>query len=243
MTKAMALNLQYRRGGRGVFMARTTVAILAAAFLAASTQSVDAQGRRNQQNQGERQEVARSQGVPPGQLPPADLCRVWYDNRSNGRQPAATNCRQAEAIASRDRNARVIYGENVYYGAGRGYGSGGYPGVYDDDRGVRRDGRVRDPRISGGTIDDQYGRTIDPYGRNSRYGNTAGYQNGYRDGLTKGREDGEDNDRYDANRHSWYKSATRGYDDDYGSRSEYQARYREGFDAGYSEGYRIYGRR
>lgn len=217
-------------------MARTTVVILAAAFLVAGTQTADAQGRSNRQYRGSRQEVARAQGVPPGHLPPANQCRVWYDNRSNGHQPAPTNCRQAEVIASRDRNARVVYGENVYYSSDRrDSGWGNSPGVYDNDRGVPRDGRVRDPRVSGGTID--------RYGRDSRYGNTPAYQNGYRDGLTKGREDGEDNDRYDTNRHSWYKSATRGYDDDYGSRSEYQARYRQGFEAGYSEGYRVYTRR
>ena len=220
-------------------MGRTTVLILAAAFLAAGTQA-DAQGRGNR-GRGDRQEVARAQGVPPGQLPPPDLCRVWYDDRPNGRQPAATNCRQAEAIASRDRNARVVYGANVYYDAGRGgFGTNSrYPdprdGSIDNDRGVRRDGRVRDPRINGGTIDQG--------GRNVRLNNNPGFQNGYRDGLTKGREDAEDEDRFDTNRHSWYRSGTRGYEDEYGSRSEYQARYRQGFEAGYSEGYRVYTRR
>ena len=31
-----------------------------------------------------------------------------------GRQPAATNCDQAERIASRNRNARVIYGDDRF---------------------------------------------------------------------------------------------------------------------------------
>ena len=52
------------------------------------------------------------------------------------------NCRQAETIAARDRNARVIYGEDAY--AYR-YGNGD-PGTWsrDDDW---RTGRDRDPRL------------------------------------------------------------------------------------------------
>ena len=61
-----------------------------------------AQGRRS-----------TSQGIPPGQLPPAGQCRVWYDGVPPGRQPGATSCREAERIAARDRNARVIYGANT----------------------------------------------------------------------------------------------------------------------------------
>jgi hypothetical protein len=174
--------------------------------------TADAQGRSGRRD---RQDVARAQGVLPGQLPPADRCRVWYDNRPNGRQPAPTDCRRAEALAARDRNARVVYGEDVYWDA--------------RDSAVRRDGRVRDPRLSGGVMDGRRG--------------AAAYQNGYRDGLTKGREDGEDHDRFDVNRHSWYRSAERGYDDDLGTKAEYQRRYRDGFEEGYSEGYRVYARR
>jgi hypothetical protein len=177
-----------------------------------------------------RVEVARDQGIPPGHLPPSNQCRVWYDNRPNGRQPSPTNCRQAEAIAARDRNARVIYGENVYWDARNSrYGSP------DNDRAVRR-GTVRDPRNNGGSSDD--------YRRDSRYyANSPAFQNGYRDGLTKGREDGEDRDRFDVDRHSWYRSATRGYESRYGARPNYQEVYRQGFEAGYNEGYRVYARR
>ena len=212
------------------------VVVAAVAMFGAATQ-VDAQGRGNQNRQygQSRQEIARAQGVPPGQLPPANQCRVWYDNRPAGRQPGATACRQAEITAARDRNARVIYGEDVY---GYGYGNNRdmrYPGDWErenGDRGVYRvPGRNRDPRAGN-----------DPYYNRSRY-TSPPFQNGYRDGLEKGREDGDDNDRYDASRHSWYRSATRGYEDEYGTRADYQVRYREGFEAGYSEGYRAYSRR
>src|SRR5215213_7467991 len=129
-------------------MSRTTTLLcLSLTFLGAAS-TADAQWRSDR---GNRNEVARIQGVPPGQMPPSDLCRVWYDNRSAGRQPSAINCRQAEAIAARDRNARVIYGADAY--SDRGIwnrnddwrdgreGRGGRDG---------RDGRDRDPRLNGG---------------------------------------------------------------------------------------------
>lgn len=218
-------------------MGRTIMVMVACAMLGAATQ-VEAQGRGNQnrQNGQTRQQIARAQGVPPGQLPPANLCRVWYDNRPNGRQPAATSCRQAEVSAARDRDARVIYGVDTYNGDGYGNNRDRrYPGDWEretGDRGVYRvPGRNRDPRAG-----------TDPSYDRSRY-TTPAFQNGYRDGLQKGREDVNDNDRYDTSRHSWYRSATRGYEDEYGTRAAYQARYREGFEAGYSEGYRTYSRR
>jgi hypothetical protein len=213
-------------------MARLAAFMIAAALVAASAPA-DAQPRNDRRN---RQEAARAQGVPPGHLPAANQCRVWYDDRPNGRQPAPTSCSRAESIAARDRNARVIYGEDAYRDARR-YGSNDrYDGVYgdvygDNDRAVRR-GSVRDPRLSGGTID-RYGRD----------GGSPAFRNGYRDGLTKGREDAEDGDRHDVNRHSWYRSANRGYENEYGTRYEYIDRYRRGFEAGYEEGYRVYTRR
>jgi hypothetical protein len=213
-------------------MYRRLAFIIVAAVLVGGTQ-LDAQGRR--QIRRDRQEAARAQGVPPGQMPPPDRCRVWYDDTPAGRQPSPTSCRQAEAIAARNGNARVVYGEDAYWDARYGAASGAYAdwGGDDNDRAVRRDGRVRDPRLSG---------NID-YRRDGYWRNTPAFQNGYRDGLTKGRDDGEDDDRYDVDRHSWYRSASRGYDDDYGNRTAYQAQYRQGFEAGYAEGYRVYARR
>jgi hypothetical protein len=129
----------------------------------------------------------------------------------------------------------VIYGEDVWDDR-MSYGryDNRYPDVYQDsgnDRAVRR-GSVRDPRLNGGTID-----------RPGRESTNPAFRNGYRDGMTKGREDVEDGDAFDVNRHSWYRSATRGYESQYGTRYEYIDRYRRGFEAGYSEGYRVYNRR
>ena len=67
---------------------------------------------------------------------------------------------------------------------------------------------------------------------------TPAFQNGYRDGLDKGREDATITTASTSHAHSWYRSATRGYDNEYGSRSSYQSLYREGFEAGYADGYR-----
>ena len=86
------------------------------------------------------------------------------------------------------------------------------------------------------------GGTYDPYYRD-RGNYSPAYQRGYRDGLEKGRDDGNDGDRYDPNRHGWYRSADRGYDDDYGRKEDYRVVYRQGFEAGYAEGYRVYSRR
>jgi hypothetical protein len=197
-------------------MFRTTALLFLSLAFVGVTVDAQAQGRWNRQD---RNQVARAQGVPPGQLPPADLCRVFYENRAYGRQPSSMNCRQAETIAARDRNARVIYGEEAY--AYR-YGNG-YPGSWsrDDDWRTARD---RDPRLGAGIYD---------------RARTPAYESGFRDGLQRGREDVSRRNSYDLNRHGWYRSADRGYDNRYGSRNDYERWYREGFEAGYSQSYRV----
>ena len=112
----------------------------------------------------------RNQGIPPGQMPPAGMCRVWYDGVPPGRQPRATSCNEAERIASRDGNARVIYGDNGNGNNGYYDRSGNYPygNTYPDNN-------------------DRYGNRY-PSGGSNRYGtNSVAYDNGYRDGLEKGR--------------------------------------------------------
>jgi hypothetical protein len=216
-----------------VMVRATTLALALALVPLAAT--ADAQSRNRELD---RREVARIQGVPPGQLPPDNQCRVWYDNRASGRQPRPTSCQQAEAIAARERNARVIYGEDAYnrygryndgrYGNGR-YGNGTYESYpYPKDRGVYRvPGRNRAPDGS-----------VYPYPNSAgRLGDTA-FQNGYRDGREQGSEDGRDNDRFDATRHGRYRSGDRGYIDSYGDKTRYKNEYREGFRAGYEDGYR-----
>ena len=165
--------------------------------------------------QGNGRNSARNQGIPPGQMPPAGLCRVWYEGRPAGQQPRPTDCDEAERIASRSRTARVIYGSDVRNGRDDRYGR--------DDRNGR---------------DDRYGRN-DQYGRNDRYGRqSVGFDTGYRDGIAKAQEDMRDGDRYDPARHGWYKDGNRGYDSRYGTREDYREAYRSGFVEGYDNTFR-----
>lgn len=200
---------------------RTAAATLIVFALAAG--SLEAQGRgRNRAN---------SQGIPPGHLPAAGQCRVWYDGVSPGRQPRPTSCREAERIAARDRNARVIYGDdrdNDRYGTGRVYEDGRYEGRSRGSNGVID--AVRD-RIFRNRYPNQNSTP-----RAGTYNRTA-YDNGFRDGLEKGREDARDNDSYDPVRHSRYRSADRGYNQRYGTKEQYRLTYRDGFEAGYEQGY------
>jgi hypothetical protein len=43
--------------------------------------------------------AAATLSVPPGQLPPPGLCRVWFPGRPPGRQPKARACADVESIA------------------------------------------------------------------------------------------------------------------------------------------------
>jgi hypothetical protein len=162
----------------------------------------------------------RNQGIPPGQMPPAGSCRVWYDGVPPGQQPAPMNCRDAERIASRSRDARVIYGSDGRYDDRYGY----------PDR--NRNGR-----------DDRYENRY-PNGGYGNYGgyntNSVPFRNGYQDGLEKGREDSRDRDSFDPVRHSRYRSGDHGYNSRYGSKDAYRQVYRDGFEQGYREGYDQY---
>ena len=187
-----------------------TVAFIAAFGMLAVP--LGAQSRRN------------SQGIPPGQMPPEGQCRVWYDGVPPGRQPRATSCREAERIAARDRDARVIYGTNTDRRNG---------GWWGDDR----DGRAI-PRSTPYPYPDRYPTSRYPNSRGTYRYSSVAFDNGYNDGIDKGREDGRDRDSYDPNRHSRYRSADHGYEKRYGSKDEYKEVYREGFREGYNDAYR-----
>lgn len=162
-----------------------------------------------------------SQGIPPGHLPPAGMCRVWYDNLPPGRQPPPMNCNDAERVASRNRDARVIYGSNTNT-RDNGWWDRGPRGGYPDNSRYPDYGRYPD-RNRGG-----YGYQNVPF------------RNGYDDGYEKGRDDARDRDRFDPTRQGRYKSADHGYDRRYGTKDQYRVVYRDGFRAGYDEAYRSF---
>lgn len=191
-----------------------------------------------------------SQGIPPGHLPPPGECRVWYDGRPPGQQPPPTDCREAERIASRDGNARVIYGEDRGAGRGKGKakgkarerdrGPGDEASRRDDRAGARWRGdeillrcedrsRVAVPRREGTS-----GRAPGAYGVDRVEGP---FEVGYCDGLDRGRADARARRDFDPRRHSGYRGADRGYERRDGPKAAYQEDYRRGFVEGYRSGY------
>ncbi len=220
---------------------------LASVMVALVATSAAAQGRGNGR---------RDKGVPPGHMPPPGSCRVWVQGVPPGRQAPPTSCAEAERDAMRN-GGRVIYGgDRDGDRTNRGSGGGGILGDIlgrgdRDTRGDRREPRDRrDGEIRGGTDNrrptargERSGRAIPRDDRDDRYEssrriNSVAADNGYRDGLVKGREDAEDGDSYDPDRHSWYRSANRGYSSRYGSRDQYARDYRAAFADGYDEAYR-----
>jgi len=194
-------------------------------LLALAASPLYAQGRGRYNNS--------SQGIPPGQMPPAGMCRVWYDGVPPGRQPRATSCNEAERIASRTNNARVIYGSNSGdYRNDRVYGNN-YPNTYPayPNRGYGN-GTYNNGTYNNGGY------------RNNNYGvDNVAYNNGYQKGLEKGRQDARDRDSYDPVRYKEYRNADNGYNSRYGSKDEYKLAYRDGFEAGYAQSYRANGGR
>jgi len=77
-----------------------------------------------------------SDKIPPGQLPPAGMCRIWIDGVPPGQQPAPTDCQTA--VATKPANARVIWGDQTAFpGKGKGkfkQGKGNQGRIDDDDR-------------------------------------------------------------------------------------------------------------
>jgi len=179
--------------------------------------------------------------IPPGHMPPAGECRVWYDGEPPGHQPPPTSCAQAERIAARD-GARVIYGDDSRRGRNTGIWRDDRDDDDRDDRNRRRerieDRDDRDRRDRGRAVPRT--RTTPRSGDRQRSDVFVGvaFDQGYKDGLTKGREDARDRDSFDPNRHSWYRSANRGYDTRHGTREQYAAAYRQGFRDGYDVAYR-----
>lgn len=69
---------------------------------------------------------SKSDHIPPGQLPPAGMCRIWIDGVPPGQQPAPTDCQTA--VATKPANARVIWGDQTAF-PGKGKGKFGKQGL------------------------------------------------------------------------------------------------------------------
>jgi hypothetical protein len=79
-------------------------------------------------------------------------------------------------------------------------------------------------------------RDNDDYRRDSGQADQYGYQNGYNDGVGKGRHEGREHDPNDYQTPDWRK-ASHGYQRWMGSQGAYQHAYREGYSNGFRAGY------
>jgi hypothetical protein len=91
-------------------MRKTELIAVLVAFAIATPAMAQARGRGNG-------------GIPPGQRPPAGLCRIWIDGLPPGHQPAPTDC--ATAAARVPYNGRIIYGDQTSGTRRRVYDSNG----------------------------------------------------------------------------------------------------------------------
>ena len=85
---------------------RRTIALALGSALAAAPAMAQGKGHGNGKGKGR-----GGEGVPPGQMPPAGMCRIWIDGVPPGHQPAPTDC--ATAMRNRPSNARVIFGDDT----------------------------------------------------------------------------------------------------------------------------------
>lgn len=116
--------------------------ILTIAMLATAAGSAVAQGRGKSKG---------NNGVPPGQRPPAGMCRIWINGVPPGHQPAPTDCETA--VRNQPPNSQILWGDNT---------SPRRRNVNDDDRRGRYDDRDRNRDRNGGYRRDSHGHEYDP---------------------------------------------------------------------------------
>ena len=161
--------------------------VLAGSALALATTTAGAQGRRT--------------GIPPGQIPPAGLCRVWIDGVPAGRQPRPTDCRTARANAPR--NSHIIYGSQSQGRIGLDPRVGTVSGRYDQ-RAAPRSSRY-DPRYDTNSrlYDPRYGTS----GSNGRYDLRRDQNDN--NGRYEPRDNDRDGDKVDHKRQREHEKAER----------------------------------
>lgn len=167
---------------------RTSSVLLTIAVLATAAGTASAQGR----GRGRAKD-----GIPPGQRPPAGMCRIWIDGVPPGHQPAPTDCRTA--VRNQPPNSRIIWGDNTTRDRN----------VYDgDDRRDQRDrnrdrdhdrARDRERNDNGGYQRDANGNVYDPTCTDSDRDGWCDYHPEIRSGVRTGRHPNNPGSNYPGN--------------------------------------------
>jgi len=154
---------------------RTSSVLLTIAVLAAAAGPASAQGRGRGRG---------NDNIPPGQRPPAGMCRIWINGVPPGHQPAPTDCRTA--VRNQPPNSRIIWGDNTSRDRD----------VYDNDRRDRRDrdrdyrrdrDRDNDRNDNGGYRRDANGNLYDPSCVDNNRDGWCDYHPEIRSGVRTGR--------------------------------------------------------
>ena len=179
-------------------MHKLRIAVAAGTALVASAAAAGAQSRR-------------PANVPPGQMPPAGMCRVWIDGVAPGRQPAPTDC--ATARTQLRANSHLVYGPALNTNGGvynpngtvSNGGDGGWKGRNGtngtgnggvwDRTGTRDDRDNRDGRFDGRMTDRQRREWEKEQRKREKERRKAHKHHGRR-----GHDDGDDDDDDDDDR-------------------------------------------
>ena len=130
---------------------KTSFVILTAALLTAAT-TADAQGRGKGKG--------NNNNVPPGQRPPAGMCRIWINNVPPGHQPAPTDCETA--VRNQPANSQILWGDNTRRGRNVDDDRRSRDRDYDRDRDRNNDRNRERDRNDSGLRRDSHGHTYDP---------------------------------------------------------------------------------
>ena len=156
--------------------------VLTIAVMAAATTSAEAQGRGKGKGQ---------QNVPPGQRPPAGMCRIWINGVPPGHQPAPTDCQTA--VRNQPANSQIIWGDNT---------TRRDRPVFNDDRRNRddRDRNNRDDRDvnrdrNDGYQRDSHGHLYDPSCIDNDRNGWCDYHTDVRSGVHTGNVPGNNTGR------------------------------------------------
>ena len=151
---------------------RTSSVFLTLAVLATAAGPACAQGRGRGKG---------NDNVPPGQRPPAGMCRIWINGVPPGHQPAPTDCQTA--VRNQPPNSQIIWGDNTSRDRN----------VYNnDDRRDRRDRngdhrRDRDRNDNGNYQRDANGNLYDPSCVDNDRNGWCDYHPEIRSGVREGR--------------------------------------------------------